>query len=122
MGVTIKNNTELLNMLKTIAQNLPNKDSIKPNLNQTTANASHILSPKYVYLVDENGDAIYTKGTMNNLDNPVYKVGVSGETVINENGYVNSITVKFSDELNDEIATQGELLNQIANLLATKIL
>ena len=122
MAITITNNTNLLRQLKTAVENLPTKDDVTVDLSPTDAGSLDILSPKRAYLVSANGTPTMVTGTMSNLGNPTYEVGVSGSTTKTVQGYVNNVTVKFSDELNAEIATQGELLNQIANLLATKIL
>lgn len=120
MGITIENNTKLLNTLKQLANSLPNKDDVTSDLSQTTAGASNVLSGKTFYYVDSNKVAHYTSGTMSNLGDPTYVVSLTGSTTRSIQGYVNNVTVKFSDDVTNEINTQSSLIAQIKQKLIEK--
>lgn len=121
MAITIKNNTNLLNQLKTAVENLPTKDEVTLDLSPTDAGSLDILSPKRVYLVDANGNPTMVKGTMPNLgDSLNVKVGIDGTGVTVKTGYVTKVTGSFSDEVYSEISEQSYYIARIGKKLIEK--
>jgi hypothetical protein len=123
MGIKTKidYNTDLLNDLKNLIENLPNRDEVSTDLFPTTAGQSNLLAGKTAYIVDDNGKPTMVSGTMPNLDGSLnVKVGVDGTGVTVKTGYVTKVTGSFSEEVNNEITTQADLIAQIKQKLIEK--
>lgn len=123
MAITIKNNTDKLQNLKNKVNALPDRegDGGTVVLDQTTAYATDILVDKSAYIADTDGKPIKVNGEMANLGTPVIKVGLNGTGQNTNYGYITGATATFSEEVNNEIDTQAELIAQIKSVLNNKI-
>lgn len=119
MRITIKNNTAVLQLLKEKAESLPDYEEALV-LEPTTASAEHVLVNKTFYYVNAVGTPTLVQGEMSNLGNATLNVGLDGVANNYTNGYVSSITAQFSDDVNNEIAAQADLINQIKTILINK--
>lgn len=123
MAITIKNNTDKLQNLKNKVNALPDKETSGGTivLDLTTVTPADVLANKTYYSADADGQPVKGTGEMNNLGEINVEVGLDGTGQDLRNGYITGVTVTFSEEVNDEIDTQAELIAQIKSVLNNKM-
>ena len=122
MAITIKNNTTKLQNLKNKVNALPDKEESTPTvLDQTTVSPADVLVNKTYYSADADGQPVKGTGEMNNLGAINVEVGLDGTGQDLRNGYIAGVNATFSEEVNDEIDTQADLIAQIKSVLNNKM-